>query len=688
MSCSPDNACSATKNSYGITNVLTCQNGYIIRTAEGPLYMRRLLLILLLFFVLPLGGVTAALASPTLSTTYSLAADGSQGELPFSPVIEGIDGYLYGTAEIGGANNLGVVYKVAQDGTGFQVLHAFAGGATDGANPQSGLVLAQDGKLYGTTKAGGANDVGTIYVIATDGTGFQLLHSFTAATDGSTPQSSLIQGADGYLYGTTYNAGPNYDGTLFRIATDGSQFYEMHSFTSGADGSNPGPVIQGSDGNLYGVTTLGGTNSNGIVYKIGTNAGHFTVVHSFVGADGSEPSGVFQATDGNLYGTTSDFATQSGKGTIFEVAPDGSSFSSLHSFTGADGQLPVSPLAEGTDGNLYGTASMGGANNVGSVFEIAQGGGGFSLLGSLDYALGDNPQSGLCLGDDGLFYGTAIGGNGTVFSLANGLSPAPGAILAVSQPGPPSYISVSWTPVEGAASYILYQSTVPGAAQNGEQNLLAGNGPNDVVYPSAGQTLYFQVTAVVNSNETAPSYEVSATAQTTPVAHTFRAGLSMISLPENYTTLSQAFGSASVSIATWSNGNYSVSPNPPANTMVAGTGYWARTSASTPAYDTGLYPDSTQPFSVALSPGWNEIANPMPDAVSAVNVQVQGGGNTYTFKNGNKAGYVGATFYTWQPTDTAYEVLPASTATLKPFYGYWLYAFKPCTLTFPAQPVP
>jgi uncharacterized repeat protein (TIGR03803 family) len=630
----------------------------------------------------------SGLAVPALSNVFTFAADGSQGELPNGGVVQGTDGTYYGTAEMGGANNLGVVFKVNHDGTGFLIIHQFAGGAQDGAEPKAGLIFGQDGKLYGTTTQGGTNGVGTVFVIGTDGNGFQVLHSFTSATDGDTPSANLVQGADGFLYGTAMFSGPNFDGTLFRMATDGSQFYEMHSFSAGLDGSNPVGLSQGSDGNLYGVANLGGTNSDGVVYRVAPNDGHFQVVHSFVGTDGNDPvGGVFQATDGNLYGTTSDFASISGgNGTIFEVAPDGSNFNTLHSFTGPDGLMPDSALVEGTDGNLYGTATMGGTNNVGTVFDIAQGGGGFNTLGSFSFSTGFNPEFGLYLGDDGIFYGTAPGNNGNVFKVNEGLAAGPGSILAVAQPGG---VLVTWSPVENALGYTLYTSTVPGAVLNGQASVLVGSQPSDVITTSTpGQTLYFQVTANVGGNPTAPSYEVSAMEQATPTVHIFPIGLQMISLPESYTDLNQAFGGASVALAAYSNGGYSVTPTAPANTMVNGAGYWVDTVSTLPANDTGLYPDCARPFPVALTVGWNLIGNPMPDAVAATDLNVKIGNTTDTFAQANQAGLVGPQFYTWQVGDSAYEISPYSTAMLAPFKGYWLYAFQACTLVFPSQPAP
>ena len=125
------------------------------------------------------------------------------GQNPQAGLVEGSDGALYGTTQYGGAYNAGVVFRVNKDGTGYGVLYKFGGGA-DGANPQSGLVEAGNGALYGTTPSGGDYGSGTVFRLNKDSTGYGVMHSFGgSATDGQQPQASLTRGSDGVLYGTT-----------------------------------------------------------------------------------------------------------------------------------------------------------------------------------------------------------------------------------------------------------------------------------------------------------------------------------------------------------------------------------------------------------------------------------------------------------------------------------------------------
>jgi uncharacterized repeat protein (TIGR03803 family) len=248
--------------------------------------------------------------------------------------------------------------------------------------------LGADGNYYGTTSAGGANGYGTIYRLTPDGT-LTVLHDFTAM-DG-TPQAALLLASDGNFYGTlgariaSGDVGPpqyvNY-GSLFRI-TPGGDFTNLHNFDVGS--ANPvSALIQGSDGNLYGST--------GVIWDLedphpfpltwgtlfrATLSGDVTTLHSFDGSDGSAPSRLVQAPDGSFYGTAESawewMATPS-LGTIFRLSADGSSFSTVHEFTGgADSADPVGGLVLGTDGNFYGSTDVivgAGAPTTGTLFRM------------------------------------------------------------------------------------------------------------------------------------------------------------------------------------------------------------------------------------------------------------------------------------------------------------------------------
>ena len=312
-----------------------------------------------------------AVVSPAQSFTTLSSFNGTNGSTPAASVVQGADGNFYGTTNQGGANNYGTIFKVTPAGT-LTTLYSFTNGA-NGSDPQAALIQATDGNFYGITGNGGADNGGTIFKI-TPGGALTTLHSFSGP-DGYVPAAGLIQGTDGNFYGTTYSGGAHSSGTVFKI-TSGGTLTTMYSFTGAADGAAPeAVVIQATDGNFYGTTSAGGGVSGtayGTVFKL-TPGGALTTLYTFTGAGGQTPySGLIQATDGNFYGTTSGGGGHSA-GTVFKITPGGT-LTTVYSFTnGGDGSGPQAGLVEGADGNLYGTAQYGGANNDGTVFKLQLG---------------------------------------------------------------------------------------------------------------------------------------------------------------------------------------------------------------------------------------------------------------------------------------------------------------------------
>ena len=251
------------------------------------------------------------------------------------------------------------------------------------------------------------------------GSSLTALHSFSYS-DGAYPRAGLVQGSDGNFYGTTASGGTNSDGTVFRI-TAGGGLTSLYSFSYG-DGAYPrAGLVQGSDGNFYGTTASGGTNSDGTVFRI-TSGGSLTTLHSFSYSDGAYPyAGLVQGSDGNFYGTTYQGGT-SGYGTLFRIT-SGSSLTTLHSFSYSDGAYPYAGLAQGSDSNFYGTTYQGGTSGYGTVFRITSGGS-LTTLHSFSYSDGAYPYAGLAQGSDGNFYGTTSyagpNGYGTVFRITPG----------------------------------------------------------------------------------------------------------------------------------------------------------------------------------------------------------------------------------------------------------------------------
>jgi uncharacterized repeat protein (TIGR03803 family) len=307
-----------------------------------------------------------------MKSLYSFATD-----YPTAPVVLAPNGLFYGTTYYGGINGQGSVFKVTPSGAA-TTLYSFCATSScpDGQYPVGGLFLARNGALYGTTSQGGASGFGTVFRITPSGA-LTTLHSFTN-TDGADPQAAPIQASNGLFYGTAFGGGSHSYGTIYKMTASGS-LTVLHNFCSGActDGQNPtAPLVQGSDGKLYG-TNLYGYGYFGTVFRI-TLAGKLTTLHTFTGtgSDGANPwAGLVQGTDGNFYGTTY-YGGINGAGSLFQITPSGV-LTTLYSFAGPDGTILSGGLVQNTNGMFYGTTNQGGAYGVGTVFSLSIGMGPF-----------------------------------------------------------------------------------------------------------------------------------------------------------------------------------------------------------------------------------------------------------------------------------------------------------------------
>lgn len=341
-----------------------------------------------------------------------------------SGMTEASDGMLYGTTYSGGSNMFyGTVFRMHKDGGGYQILHSFSQ-YDDGQNPNAGLVEGSDGGLYGTTYNGGTGGAGTVFKLNKDGSGYIILHNFNmSGTDGFSPKCGLIKGSDGPLYGTTESGGTNSGGTIFTLNEDGSDYSIVHHFGYSTGGGLESVLLQGGDGGLYGTFQNGPTTSWGAVFRINKNGGGYTNLHTFIAysTDGMYPvSSLVEGTNGALYGTAYQGGAGSG-GTVFKVNKDGTRFSTLHDFatTGGDGNTAYAALMRASDNMLYSVTLGGGSSSVGTVYRLNQDGSGYGIIYNFTYAGGDgmNPATGLAEGRDGMLYGTTgTGGTGSCYS--------------------------------------------------------------------------------------------------------------------------------------------------------------------------------------------------------------------------------------------------------------------------------
>lgn len=385
-------------------------------------------------------------SAQTLSTLVNFGF--SNGEGPYGTLVQGRDGNFYGTTLFGGTgcspNGCGSIFQVTPAGT-LATLHTFCAetNCADGYNPDAGLVLGTDGNFYGTTSGGGAHSGGTIFTISPQGN-MTVLYDFCSQTncaDGNGPTAgTLIQATNGEFYGTTSAGGAHNSGTVFKVTLRGthSTLYSFCARNSCEDGINPmGGLVRGMDSNLYGTTYAGGALAGyGTVFKI-SPGGKLTTLHSFHLTDGENPiAPLIQASNGVFYGSTflggsTGLLCSFGCGTTFKMTADGK-LSTLNRLNWSNGAQPYAGLVQGTDGNLYGTTADG--LGAGTIFRVAPGSGLTTLYGFYFGPTGEFPYAGVVQGTSGTFYGTTVGDGvlsfGTVYSLNVGLGP----FVALVQP--------------------------------------------------------------------------------------------------------------------------------------------------------------------------------------------------------------------------------------------------------------
>jgi uncharacterized repeat protein (TIGR03803 family) len=445
----------------------------------------------------------------TFSVLYKFGAHVGD---PTSPqytglLAQGRDGNLYSTSPNGGTlcSFCGAAFKITPSGTLTNVYNFnYPSGAPTA--PFSGLTLGTDGDFYGTASQYGTFNLGAVFKITASGT-LTTLYNFgtckSPCVDGTYPKAPPVEGRDGNFYGTTpYSDDGTNSGVVYKVTPTGA-YTILHRFLYTAAGYNPqAPLILGSDGNFYGTTTLGGKTVSstcvyGAYYTCGTvfrmtPSGSVTFLHEFDKTDGAGPlAPVVQGTDGNFYGTTSVGGDANGDGVIFKLTPSGQ-YTVLHTFNGTtDGKQPSAGLVEATDGNFYGATTIGGSKNYGTIYKITAAGA-FSVVYNFDNTTGSTPQVTLFQHTNGDLYGDAYGGGigyGTVYTLDTELQPfvtllpnwgTVGASIGILGQGFTSATAVSF---DGASAKFTVDSdtyltaVVPSAAITGNVMVTTGAGP-------------------------------------------------------------------------------------------------------------------------------------------------------------------------------------------------------------------
>ena len=320
---------------------------------------------------------------------YTFTDNGNEGYYLTSPLTLDSAGNLYGTAQLGGGSNAGVVYKLDTSGH-LTVLHSFTGGR-DGGNPSlAGVILDPAGNVYGATTFGGSNNAGVAYRIDRAGNE-TVLYSFKGGRDGGAPNNLVLDSA-GNLYGSTQTGGNlscnggNGCGVIFELSRARPAFGAekvLYTFEGGGNGGIANSVTLGQDGNFYGTTFAGGdlTACNGqgcgTIYKLDATTRQLTVLHSFNGSsDGAYiAQGLLRDSAGNLYGTAYEggnapACNDFGCGTVYKVDGAGN-FSVLFTFPGGDdGIAPFAVPIIDSSGTLYATTNAGGTTDGGIIFRI------------------------------------------------------------------------------------------------------------------------------------------------------------------------------------------------------------------------------------------------------------------------------------------------------------------------------
>jgi uncharacterized repeat protein (TIGR03803 family) len=373
--------------------------------------------------------VTEAVA-PSYSVDDLASFNHTDGADPEAGLIMDSSGNFYGTTESGGPDNYGTIFELASGSSSPTTLASF--NDTNGASPKAGLIVDSSGNLYGTTEYGGANGYGTVYELARGSSTITTLASFGAGS-GVYPYAGLIMDSSGNLYGTTLGvttSGIDYvgvvDSTVFELAKGSSTITTLASFNGML--YPYGALMMDSGGNLYGTTFSGGAKGDGTVFELAEGSRSITTLASFNGANGIKPeAGVLMDRSGNLYGTASAGGAN-GHGTVFELAQGSGTIAALASFNASNGSAPLAGLIADSSGDLYGTTELGGANGDGTVFELNPASGDFTSMLAFSGANGENPEAGLIIDASGNLYGTTeLGGAskyGTVFALPTSTPPS------------------------------------------------------------------------------------------------------------------------------------------------------------------------------------------------------------------------------------------------------------------------
>jgi uncharacterized repeat protein (TIGR03803 family) len=378
----------------------------------------------------------AAVPAPAQTPTviYNFPAYNGDACQPEGALVQGRDGYMYGTSACS-SNGTASVYKISPAGAESVVI---SGLPTGWAGCNSGLTLGNDGNFYGTCQSGNSTNLGVIYRLTPAGV-VTNLHDFTDVTGDAFPEQPPIQASDGNFYGTTGTPELSHCGTVYQLTAAGA-YKTLHAFSGGDCHSST--LFQASDGNLYGSLSscsIAGTNE-GCVYKISTG-GVFKEIYGFTSAAGGQDpcTGVIQGKDGKLYGATNQGGAN-GTGSIYKLTTAGGGHTDLHDFNNPTDASCVNNenantvllnLLQVSDGSFYGVNPAYGSNGYGGIYKLTSTNVFSAFLFPNPPVKGGQPAGTLIQNTNGLVYGTTPQGGsnancvsnvcyGTFFGIATG----------------------------------------------------------------------------------------------------------------------------------------------------------------------------------------------------------------------------------------------------------------------------
>jgi uncharacterized repeat protein (TIGR03803 family) len=351
---------------------------------------------------------------------FNIPAEGSGGaagltELPGDS--------LFGTQTYDGSFNGGSLYSIKKDGTAFTILHQFT--SATGIYPESKLVYF-DGKIYGTTTQGGDYNNGVLYTINPDGSNYRVLLHFNPGT----PAIGAIAGnisitSNGRIFGSFgqhYFVNPGTAHRLFKVDTSGTDFETFFLVSQRENGALNLDILMTDDETIYFPTLEMGRHDGGVLNRTDT-LGNASALYQFgFSNNGFRPvSGLIKGSDGKLYGTTK-IGGADGAGIIFSMNQDGTGYTKLHELTDVEGYNPWGKLLEASDGKLYGVCQWGGPSNSGSIYRLNKNGTGFEVIYTFPNFLSDgyNPSGSLVEDNGGVLYGAAFyggAGYGVLFKI-------------------------------------------------------------------------------------------------------------------------------------------------------------------------------------------------------------------------------------------------------------------------------